>query len=169
MGGWVCQDFWVGGCPTAPPPPPPPRRVGHCGGIWVSAKGAGQGMLPVVRQAPVVDCRSLLRHSVLPNWQCATLQLRLQTPPPLKGPLYWNGMWFWGKMTVFWPFPGTTGVIARAPAVDSRCIFRHSAPQTTRLRCAICHLQWPLQSVVSSKRPFHRFTFVVWCARTIGA
>ena len=28
---------------------PPPRRVGHCRGLWVSAKGAGQGVLPVVR------------------------------------------------------------------------------------------------------------------------
>ena len=29
--------------------PPPPRRVGHCGGLWVSAEGAGQGILPVER------------------------------------------------------------------------------------------------------------------------
>ena len=31
------------------PPPPSPRGVGHCGGLWVSAEGAGQGILLVVR------------------------------------------------------------------------------------------------------------------------
>ena len=46
VGRWVCQNFWVGGFPTAPPPP---RGVGHCGGLWVSAEGAGQDILPVVR------------------------------------------------------------------------------------------------------------------------
>ena len=49
MGGWVCQNFWVGGFP--PPPPPLPPRVGHCGGLWVSA---GQGILPVERHLPMV-------------------------------------------------------------------------------------------------------------------
>ena len=39
LGGWVSNRH----------PPPSPRRVGHCGGLWVSAKGAGQGILPVVR------------------------------------------------------------------------------------------------------------------------
>ena len=35
----------LGGLVSNPPPPP---RVGHCGGLWVSAEGAGQGILPVV-------------------------------------------------------------------------------------------------------------------------
>ena len=40
LGGWVSN---------CPPHPPSPRRVGHCGGLQVSAKGAGQGILTVVR------------------------------------------------------------------------------------------------------------------------
>ena len=43
-GGGVRISGWVGF-----QPPPFPLRVGHCGGHWVSAKGAGQGILPVVR------------------------------------------------------------------------------------------------------------------------
>ena len=46
-GGGVRISGWVGFQP--PPPPSSPRRVGHCGGLWVSTKGAGQGILPVVR------------------------------------------------------------------------------------------------------------------------
>ena len=42
--GGGCQNVWVGGCPA----PPPPRRAGHCGGCWVSAEGAGQGIVPAV-------------------------------------------------------------------------------------------------------------------------
>ena len=49
-GGGGCQNFGVGGFPT----PFPPRRVGHCGGLWVSAEGAGQGIVPVVRHLPLV-------------------------------------------------------------------------------------------------------------------
>ena len=30
-------------------PPPPPPSVGHCGGLWVSAEGTGQGFLPLAR------------------------------------------------------------------------------------------------------------------------
>ena len=40
--GFVNISGWVG---FQPPPPP---REGHCGGLWVSAEGAGQGILPVV-------------------------------------------------------------------------------------------------------------------------
>ena len=47
-GGGVCQNFLGDGMSNRPPPPSP-RRVGHCGGLWVSAEGAGQGILPVVR------------------------------------------------------------------------------------------------------------------------
>ena len=32
VGGWVWQNFRVGGCPT---PPPPQGGVGLCGGPWV--------------------------------------------------------------------------------------------------------------------------------------
>ena len=47
--GWWggLSEFLGGGVSNRPPPPL--RRVGHCGGFWVSAKGAGQGLLPVVR------------------------------------------------------------------------------------------------------------------------
>ena len=46
-GGGVGIFGWVG-FPILSPPPSP-CRVGHCGGLWVSTKGAGQGILPVVR------------------------------------------------------------------------------------------------------------------------
>ena len=36
LGGWVSNR-------------PPPPRVGDCGGLWVSAEGAGQGIVRVVR------------------------------------------------------------------------------------------------------------------------
>ena len=37
LGAWVSNR-----------PPSSPCRVGHCGGLWVSTEGAGQGILPVV-------------------------------------------------------------------------------------------------------------------------
>ena len=46
-GGGGVSEF-LGGWVSKPPPPSSPCWVGHCGGLRVSAFGAGQGILPMV-------------------------------------------------------------------------------------------------------------------------
>ena len=76
-GGGGCENFWVGGFPTAPPPP----RVGHCGGLWVSAKGTGQGLLPVVR------------HFACGSWVGVWVGGCPIPPPPPRGGGTFVGLW----------------------------------------------------------------------------
>ena len=118
--GGVCQNFGVGGCPTAPPPPPP-GRVGHCGGLWLSAKGAGQGILPVVRHF-AYDRR-------VGGWVSNN-----PPPPPVRGGGTFVGLWVCQKSVVGGPLKSPPAppplVCPRKSSVDET-----NKPSENPLRC----------------------------------